>query len=268
MLTSLMDNQSKIYDSALGIRPPTPRPKYLIPAGPWLNEQGQLHLGLLRWKAKQWQKSVNFGFKEMHLEEVIGEVFKHYVSRPERLVIDWETYARICKQHLQAVQERLEAGIEIPEPEQQEILSKTAAICYKPEELMIAPDPDLKSLQVQPQLNSERPKLELGHSPQLVPAHETSQRETPQVDPDFSVNIPIDQDFQQKWKAAIAQIAKPMPKASQTRSIPRNSPQSLEEAIRWLQDPVLQPSAVTWAKRNGYCIESSEIGTPIDIYLF
>ena len=255
--------QNPNYDNALGIRPPTPRPKYLIPDGPWLNPQGQLHGGLLRWKAKQWQKSTNLGFKDMHIEEVIGCVFASYASHPEKLAIDWETYANICKQHLQAVQQRLEAGIEIPEAEQQELAAKAEAIIYQPAEAMIAAEPQLALQQGenQPQLKSAEPAA-------LMPINETGTCENPLAYQEFQQQIPVDENFAEKWKAAVRNIAKPMPKPKEKTKAIKSSPQSLEQAIAWLKDPILKAEAVNWAKRNGYCIEFDELGNPIDFYLF
>ncbi|MGF1491296.1 MAG: hypothetical protein ACFBSC_02345 [Microcoleaceae cyanobacterium] len=258
MLMQLMDNRCRNYDSALGIRPPAPRPKYLIPAGPWLNEQGQLHIGFLHWKAKQWQKITNFGYKDMHREEVVGEVFKHYVSRPERLAIDWETYTRLCKQHLQAVQQRLQAGIEIPEVEQQEILNQTAALCYEPEEPIIPVDSVSQPLLPAPVTDVP--------TPQSLPAA-TEHSANPGSIPPNPREIPVDHNFQQKWRAALIKVAKPLPSATSKQSI-HNSPQSLAEAMDWLQDSALRWEAVNWAKRQGYCIDYDESGQPIDLYQF
>jgi hypothetical protein len=255
--------QNPNYDSALGIRPPTPRPKYLIPDGPWLNTQGQLHNGLLRWKAKQWQKSTHQGFKDMHIEEVMGCVFASYAAHPEKLAIDWEVYANLCKQHLQAVEQRLEAGIEIPPSEQQELAGKAEAILYEPSEAMIASEPQLQFQQSQhpPQLKSAEPNA-------LMPMNDTGSYENPLAYQEFQQEIPVDENFAQKWKAAVRQIAKPMPKTKEKRTTVQSHPQSLEEAITWLKDPILKKEAVNWAKRNGYCIEWDEQGNPIDVYLF
>lgn len=254
--------QNPNYDSALGIRPPTPRPKYLIPDGPWLNAQGQLHGGLLRWKAKQWQKSANLGFKDMHLEEVVGCVFASYASHPEKLAIDWEIYANLCKQHLQAVEQRLEAGIDIPQTEQLELAAKAEAILYEPLETMIAEEPPLQlQHKQQPQLKSAEPRA-------LMPVNDSGTYENPQAYQEFQQDIPVDEHFAQKWKAAVCQIAKPMPKAKQKTTRVQTSPQSLEQAIDWLKDPILKAEAVKWAKQNGYCVERDELGNPIDFYLF
>ena len=256
--------QNPNYDSALGIRPPTPRPKYLIPDGPWLNDRGQLHGGLLRWKAKQWQKSANFGYKDMHVDEVIGCIFSHYVSSPEKLAVDWETYAQICKQHLKAVEQRLEAGIEIPQIEQQELAEKAEAIVYQPEEAMIAPDPQLT---LQP--SEEKPQLKSAEPTDIVPRNETGTYENPLAYQLYKPEVPVDENFIQKWKAAVQKVAKPMPKVRETKSSRiQSSPQSLEQAIAWLQDPILKSEAVHWAKRNHYCIEYDEWGNPVDIFLF
>lgn len=254
--------QNPNYDSALGIRPPTPRPKYLIPDGPWLNAQGQLHGGLLRWKAKQWQKSANLGFKDMHLEEVVGCVFASYASHPEKLAIDWEIYANLCKQHLQAVEQRLEAGIDIPQTEQLELAAKAEAILYEPLETMIAEEP---SLQLQ---HKQQPQLKSAEPSALVPVNDSGTYENPQAYQIFQQDIPVDEHFAQKWKAAVRQIAKPMPKAKQKTTRVQTCPQSLEQAIDWLKDPILKAEAVKWAKQNGYCVETDELGNPIDFYLF
>ncbi|MGB3533756.1 MAG: hypothetical protein WBA13_09585 [Microcoleaceae cyanobacterium] len=259
------------YDSALGIRPPTPRPKYLIPDGPWLNSQGQLHGGLLRWKAKQWQKSANLGFKDMHLEEVVGCVFASYASHPEKLAIDWEIYANLCKQHLQTVEQRLEAGIEIPQTEQLELAAKTEAILYEPSETMIAEEPQLQLQQSQSQSQlkpQSQPQLKSAEPSALMPVNETGTYENPLAYQEFQQEIPVDENFAAKWRAAVRQIAKPMPKAKEKTTPVQSRPQSLEQAIAWLKDPILKTEAVNWAKRNGYCIESDESGNPIDIYLF
>ncbi len=255
--------QNPNYDSALGIRPPTPRPKYLIPEGPWLNQQGQLHAGLLRWKAKQWQKSANLGFKEMHIEEVIGCVFSNYASHPEKLAIDWETYALICKQHLQGVQQRLEAGIEIPQAEQEELAAKAEAIVYQPPEAMIAAEP---SLELPPQDSS--PQLKSAEPRALMPVNETGTYENPSAYQEFKPEIPVDENFAAKWKAAVRQAVKPMPKIKEKTTRIQTVPQSLEQAITWLQDPILKEEAVHWAQRNGYCIDYDQWGNPIDFYQF
>ncbi len=255
--------QNPNYDSALGIRPPTPRPKYLIPDGPWLNSQGQLHGGLLRWKAKQWQKSTNLGFKDMHLEEVIGCVFASYASHPEKLAIDWETYAHLCKQHLQAVEQRLEAGIDIPQEEQKELAAKAEAILYEPSEAMIADPP-----QLQLQQHENQPMMKSAEPAALMPINETGTCENPLAYQEFQPEIPVDEHFAEKWIAAVRQIAKPMPKTKKKRTTVQTRPQSLQQAITWLRDPILRAEAVKWAIANGYCIESDEFGNPIDIYLF
>lgn len=214
---------------------------------------------------------------------MIGEVFKHYVNRPDRLVVDWETYARLCQHHLKAVQQRLEAGITIPATEQQELLSQRAALCYEPEEPIIASDPpDLRLPPNQWQLRSELTSVspaEFTSEPPMLSSVDPSQPISEPFPAAQSANpepietgqqapIPVDQTFQQKWQGAISRIAKPMPPGQSSRKISATTPQSLEEAIHWLQDPILQQSAVLWAKRHGYCVEYDAIGQPLDIYLF
>lgn len=144
-------------------RPPTPRPKYLFPAGDWLNQQGQLRRDFVEWKAKLWQKSPNASFKDMHTEEVIGMVLNHFSRHPENLAIDWETYARTCATRAETIHLRRQAGVRVTLEEERRLISEAEAIrsAYENQEPAVEPHCS--------RLPSLEPAANLSKPPQLSP---------------------------------------------------------------------------------------------------
>jgi hypothetical protein len=220
------------YDSRLGMRPPAPKPKYLIPAGDWLNSNGQLDAAFIRHTAKQWQKSSNASFHQLAIEEVEALVFSHFAKDHDALAVKWEAFTKTSTRHAEAVKLRLDAGINIPEAERLEIIGKTQAIASNKSTITIGSE------------------CEENHQAyRLI---------------DF---LPIDESEQienLKRLASLSSVIGRMPeaKANARRTNIRRleiTPADINEANQWLLDPSLRTAALQWAKNQGFNFDGSEI---------
>jgi hypothetical protein len=220
------------YDSRLGMRPPAPKPKYLIPAGDWLNSNGQLDAAFIRHTAKQWQKSSNASFHQLAIEEVEALVFSHFAKDHDALAVKWEAFTKTSTRHAEAVKLRLDAGINIPEAERLEIVGKTQAIASNKSTITIGSE------------------CEENHQAYgLI---------------DF---LPIDESEQienLKRLASLSSVIGRMPeaKANARRTNIRRleiTPADINEANQWLLDPSLRTAALQWAKNQGFNFDGSEI---------
>lgn len=116
------------YDPALGMRPPRQRAKFKYPDGPWLNEIGQMRAEFIRDRANLWRTgdtATSKAFGAMAIEDVESYVCSHYM-KPEnhaKLESDWNAFVSKNQRYVGNVQQRLAAGINISETEQQKILA-------------------------------------------------------------------------------------------------------------------------------------------------
>jgi hypothetical protein len=147
--------QSIKYDSALGMRPPRQRPKYRYPEGPWLIvESGQINEDFIRDRAALWRTGdsvASKSFGTMAIEDVMGLVAAHYqrIENHAKLEIDWASYVAKNQRYVSNMQQRLNAGIEIPIEEQQKILQKAPALTAIPVEPVYGNAADREVLQLE-----------------------------------------------------------------------------------------------------------------------
>lgn len=125
------------YDPALGIRPPRQRPKYKYPDGPWLNEAGQISQEFIEdcaniWRTGDSQNSKAFG--AMPMEDVVSRVCGFYMETKNhaKLEIHWDAFVKKNQRYVKNVQQRVEAGITIPEAEQQKVISLVPVLTSEP----------------------------------------------------------------------------------------------------------------------------------------
>ena len=224
------------YDSRLGMRPPAPKPKYLIPDGDWLNSKGQLDVAFIRHTAKQWQKSSNASFHQLAIEEVEALVFSHFAKDHDALAVKWEAFTKTSTRHAEAVKLRLDAGIEISEAEQLEIVGKTQAIAS----------------------NKSIPLEQLTIGSECEENHQAYK---------LIESAPIDESEQTenlKRLASLSSVIGRMPevKANVRRANIRRletTPADINEANQWILDPSLRMAALQWAKNQGFSFDGSEI---------
>lgn len=224
------------YDSRLGMRPPAPKPKYLIPAGDWLNSNGQLNAAFIRHTAKQWQKSSNASFHQLAIEEVEALVFSHFAKNHDALAVKWEAFTKTSVRHAESVKLRLDAGIEIGEAERLEIIGKTQAITSNK-------SIPLEQLTIGSECEENHQAYKLIES---APINESEQIE----------NL--------KRLASLSSVIKKMPeaKANMRRANIRRLeavPADINEANQWILDPALKMAALQWARNQGFSFDGSEI---------
>lgn len=229
------------YDSRLGMRPPAPKPKYLIPDGDWLNPQGQLDDQFLTSIAKQWMKSSNASFHQMPIEEVKGLVFSHFAKDHNALAIKWEAYCQVETRHAVSTKLALDAGISIPLEQQQRVIGASNAIAssntYHQDSVFT----------VSNQLTVGSEHTENHQAYRLIEA------------------APIDEQEQienLKKLASLSSVIGRIPDFKGANRRDRNlktSPADINEANDWLKDPALRSAALTWAKNNGLSFDGSEI---------
>ena len=117
------------YDPALGIRPQRVQANLLYPDGPWLTETGFLLEDFVRDRVEVWRKGDHFNaraFGAMATEDVMGIVCKHYAKYENHgnLEIDWHSFCLKNQRYLENVKQRLDAGVEIQETEQTQVMAK------------------------------------------------------------------------------------------------------------------------------------------------
>ncbi len=117
------------YDPALGIRPQRVQANLLYPDGPWLTETGFLLEDFVRDRVEVWRKGDHFNaraFGAMATEDVMGIVCKHYAKYENHgnLEIDWHSFCLKNQRYLQNVKQRLDAGVEIQDTEQAQVIAK------------------------------------------------------------------------------------------------------------------------------------------------
>lgn len=226
------------YDSRLGMRPPAPKPKYLIPDGDWLNSNGQLDDQFLTSIAKQWMKSPTASFHQMPIEEVKGLVFSHFAKDHNSLAIKWEAYCQVETRHAVSTKLALDAGISIPLEQQQRVIGASNAIAS----------------------NTHHQDSVFTASNQLTIGSECTENHQAYR---LIESAPIDESEQienLKKLASLSSVIGRMPTAVNRRS--RNlktSPSDINEANQWLLDPALRVAALQWANNNGFSFDSSEI---------
>ncbi len=117
------------YDPALGIRPQRVQANLLYPDGPWLTETGFLLEDFVRDRVEVWRKGDHYNARAlgaMATEDVMGIVCKHYAKYENHgnLEIDWHSFCLKNQRYLQNVKQRLDAGVEIEETEQAQVIAK------------------------------------------------------------------------------------------------------------------------------------------------
>ncbi|WP_148292344.1 hypothetical protein [Planktothrix agardhii] len=231
------------YDSRLGMRPPAPKPKFLIPDGDWLNPQGQLDDQFLTSIAKQWMKSSNASFHQMPIEEVKGLVFSHFAKDHNALAIKWEAYCAVETRHAVSTKLAIDAGISIPLEQQQRVINATGAIAssntYHQDSVFT----------ISNQLTVGSEHTENHGAYRLIEA------------------APIDEQEQienLKRLASLSSVIGRMPegKANVRRANIRRleiTPADINEANQWILDPTLRMAALQWAKNQGFNFDGTEI---------
>lgn len=229
------------YDSRLGMRPPAPKPKYLIPDGDWLNPQGQLDDQFLTSIAKQWMKSSNASFHQMPIEEVKGLVFSHFAKDHNALAIKWEAYCQVETRHAVSTKLAIDAGISIPLEKQQRVINATQAIAtsntYHQDSIFT----------ISNQLTVGSEHTENHGAYRLIEA------------------APIDESEQienLKRIASLSSVIGRIPDFKGAKRRERNlktSPADINDANQWLLDPALRTAALQWAKNQGLSFDGSEI---------
>ena len=216
------------YDPALGIRPQRVQANLLYPDGPWLTETGFLLEDFVRDRVEVWRKGDHFNaraFGAMATEDVMGIVCKHYTKYENHgnLEIDWHSFCLKNQRYLQNVKQRLDAGIEIQETEQAQVMAKL---------------PMLNQNSSGVYASSE---VEFDVSPTVSPAPST-------------ITSTVT-----KTVAALAQ-ARAFPTQMLTSVREVRSLSRLDRLNLWVQDPILRREAEREAKAAGYGIERSEAG--------
>jgi hypothetical protein len=135
------------YDPALGIRPQRVQANLLYPEGPWLTETGFLLEAFVRDRAEVWQKGDHYNakaFGAMAIEDVMGIVCKHYAKYENHgnLEIDWHSFCLKNQRYLNNVKQRLDAGIEIQESEQDQVMAKLPML-QQPSQAVYAAEPSI-----------------------------------------------------------------------------------------------------------------------------
>lgn len=227
------------YDSALGIRPPAPKVKYLIPEGDWLNNDGKLDAGFIRHIAKQWQESQNASFHKMSIEEVEALVFSHFARDHAALAVKWEAYARVETRHAQNTKLALDSGISIPLEQQQRVVNAANAIASN-------------FRNADPVIEHPQPLLTVG-------SEHTENRDAYRL----MESEPISEEEQRENLRKLASLGftaiRRMPAVEKQRKATKVWPENLFEANAWLSDPALKPQALLWAKREGFSFDGTEI---------
>ncbi len=217
------------YDPALGIRPQRVQANLLYPDGPWLTETGFLLEDFVRDRVEVWRKGDHFNaraFGAMATEDVMGIICKHYAKYENHgnLEIDWHSFCLKNQRYLQNVKQRLDAGVEIQDTEQAQVMAKLPMLqqhssgVYASE---IEPDglPRASTL-----TTTEVTKSEVTKSMATL----TQTRSFP------------------------TQMLTPI---REVRSLSR-----LDRLNLWIQDPILRREAEREATAAGYGIERSEAG--------
>jgi len=226
------------YDSRLGMRPPAPKPKYLIPDGDWLNEQGQLDDQFLTSIAKQWMKSPTASFHQMPIEEVKGLVFSHFARDHNALAIKWEAYCQVETRHAVNTKLALDAGISIPLEQQQRVIGATQAIASS---------------------NTYHQDSVFTQSQQLTIGSECTENHQAYR---LIEAAPIDEAEQVenlKRLASLSSVIGRMPTVNRRDRNLKTSPSDINEANQWLLDPALRTAALQWAKNQGLSFDGSVI---------
>lgn len=213
------------YDPALGIRPQRVQANLLYPNGPWLTETGFLLEDFVRDRVEVWRKGDHFNaraFGAMAMEDVMGIVCKHYAKYENHgnLEIDWHSFCLKNQRYLQNVKQRLDAGIEIQETEQAQVMAKLPILHQQ-------------SSGVYASIES----IESDESPTLSPIPST-------VTKTMGALI--------QARAFPTQMLTPV---REVRSLSR-----LDRLNLWVQDPILRREAEREARAAGYGIERSEAG--------
>jgi hypothetical protein len=222
------------YDPALGIRPQRVQANLLYPEGPWLTETGFLLEAFVRDRSEVWQKGDHYNakaFGAMAIEDVMGIVCKHYAKYENHgnLEIDWHSFCLKNQRYLNNVKQRLDAGIEIEESEQEKVLAKLPML-QQPSLGVYAPQP--------PSLGEPEVATAIGESE--IPGAMAKQMNT----------LVQSRAFPSKMLTAVREV----------QSLSR-----IDRLNLWVRDPILRREAEREAKAAGFAIERSEMGVAMRI---
>jgi hypothetical protein len=229
------------YDPALGIRPQRVQANLLYPEGPWLTETGFLLEAFVRDRSEVWQKGDHYNakaFGAMAIEDVMGVVCKHYAKYENHgnLEIDWHSFCLKNQRYLNNVKQRLDAGIEIEESEQEKVLAKLPML-QQPSQGVYAPAP-------QPPFLDAREGYMLGEPGAIV------ESEIPVVIAKEMNNLVQSRAFPSKMLTAVREV----------KTLSR-----IDRLNLWVRDPILRREAEREAKAAGFAIERSEMGVAMRI---
>ncbi len=221
------------YDPALGIRPQRVQANLLYPEGPWLTETGFLLEAFVRDRAEVWQKGDHYNakaFGAMAIEDVMGIVCKHYTKYENHgnLEIDWHSFCLKNQRYLSNVKQRLDAGIEIDDREQGEVMAKLPML-QQPSQSVYAPQPPILG-------EPERAAIVEAEIPMAV----AKQMNT----------LVQSRAFPSKTLTAVREV----------KSLSR-----IDRLNLWVQDPILRREAEREARAAGFAIERSERGVAMRI---
>ncbi len=219
------------YDPALGIRPQRVQANLLYPEGPWLTETGFLLEAFVRDRSEVWQKGDHYNakaFGSMAIEDVMGIVCKHYAKYENHgnLEIDWHSFCLKNQRYLNNVKQRLDAGVEIEEREQGEVMAKLPML-QQPSQPVYAPQPPM-----------------LGESAAIV------ESEIPVAVANHMNTLVQSRAFPSKMMTAVREV----------KSLSR-----IDRLNLWVRDPILRREAEREAKAAGFAIERSEMGVAMRI---
>jgi hypothetical protein len=224
------------YDPALGIRPQRVQANLLYPEGPWLTETGFLLEAFVRDRSEVWQKGDHYNakaFGAMAIEDVMGIVCKHYAKYENHgnLEIDWHSFCLKNQRYLNNVKQRLDAGIEIEESEQEKVLAKLPML-QQPSLGVYAPAPQ------PPILGGPEEGAAIVESE--IPGAMAKQMST----------LVQSRAFPSKMLTAVREV----------KSLSR-----IDRLNLWVRDPILRREAEREAKAAGFAIERSEMGVAMRI---
>ena len=223
------------YDPALGIRPQRVQANLLYPDGPWLTETGFLLEDFVRDRVAVWCKGDHYNaraFGAMATEDVMGIVCKHYAKYENHgnLEIDWHSFCLKNQRYLQNVKQRLDAGVEIEETEQAQVIAKLPALQH--------------------------------HSSGVYAS-------SAELDAPLTISTVANTVMNTVANTVANTVTQTMAALVQTRSFPTQmltpvrevrSLSRLDRLNLWVQDPILRREAEREAKAAGYGIERSEAG--------
>ena len=127
---------TRVYDSALGIKPPDQQKNLQQRAFNWIPEgiwkvNGKLDPNFVDWLAKDWQKAYG---GDIHKKR--ADVLRHFKKDPANIAIAWTQYEAETRHRYENAALRMNNEVEIKPEEQQQLLSRSRAVSEKMDEQM------------------------------------------------------------------------------------------------------------------------------------